>query len=252
MNPVFFYRRASTPEMTGREVSVAVVDSGINPHHSHVGQIAGGVALQYDGEGGVVWGNEFRDFLGHGTAVAAVIRAKAPGVKLHAVKVFATHLRTHSVVLAAALRWCADNNIRVVNLSLGTDASPNRDLLHQACTYTAERGVVLVAAGSGGTEDIYPAQFDNVLGVAGDVRCGWEDYAYLPDERIGFRAHPWPRPLPGRHPRNNLCGHSFAAAHVSAWVACIVEQHPASDTTEVRRILIEQCSARSHAPGYSR
>src|SRR5712692_3143752 len=150
MNPVSFYRRASATETTGRDVRVAVVDSGINTHHSHVGQIAGGVALEYDGEGGVVWGNEFRDSLGHGTAVAAVIRAKAPGGKIHAVKVFGKRLRTHAAVLAAALRWCADNNIRVANLSLGTNAPASRDLLQQACNYAAERGVILVAAGSGG------------------------------------------------------------------------------------------------------
>jgi len=220
-----------------------VVDSGINTHHSHVGHIAGGVALEYNGEGGVVWGDEYRDFLGHGTAIAAVIRAKAPGVNLHAVNVFGTRLRTHAAVLAAALHYCANNKIRVANLSLGTNAAASRDLLQQACNYASERGVILVAAGNGVTEEIFPAHFDNVLGVAGDVRCGWEDYAYLPGHPIAFRAHPWPRPLPGRHPKENLYGDSFAAAHVSAWVACIVEEHRALDASEIRRILIEQCSA---------
>src|SRR5579864_2730134 len=103
MNPSPFYRGALAPKTTGRNIDVAVVDSGINAHHSHVGHVVSGIALQYDGGEGIVWGHDFRDFLGHGTAVAAVIRAKAPEAKLHAVKVFGTRLRTHAAVLAAAV-----------------------------------------------------------------------------------------------------------------------------------------------------
>jgi hypothetical protein len=64
-------------------VRVAVIDSGIHPGHPHVLGVAGGVAIFRDGES-----DDYLDRLGHGTAVAAAIREKAPDAQLLAVKVF--------------------------------------------------------------------------------------------------------------------------------------------------------------------
>ncbi len=71
-------------ELTGRGVRIAVIDSGVHAAHPHVGGVAGGVAIRPDGstEAGFV------DRLGHGTAVAAAIREKAPDAELFAIKVF--------------------------------------------------------------------------------------------------------------------------------------------------------------------
>ena len=75
---------ASAAGRTGRGVRIAVVDSGIHASHPHVGGIAGGVVITEHGpvEGSLV------DRLGHGTAVAAAIREKAPDAALLAVKIF--------------------------------------------------------------------------------------------------------------------------------------------------------------------
>ena len=63
-------RVADYPGATGRGVRVAVIDSGVHPSHPHVGTVAAGVGVDADGrlDGDTV------DRLGHGTAVAAVIR----------------------------------------------------------------------------------------------------------------------------------------------------------------------------------
>ena len=56
-------------------IRVAVVDSGITAGHEHVGDVAAGVSL-------VAGSADTIDRLGHGTAVAAAIREKAPNAEL--------------------------------------------------------------------------------------------------------------------------------------------------------------------------
>ena len=98
---------------------IAVIDSGIHAAHPHVGGVAGGVRIAADGTESA----DFVDMLGHGTAVAAVIREKAPEAELYAVKIFDRKLATDALTLAHAIRWCAAHRMRWINLSLGTSQS---------------------------------------------------------------------------------------------------------------------------------
>ena len=125
-------------QATGRNVKVAVIDSGINAHHSHVRQISGGVKITCDASGEIAFSDDYRDYDGHGTAVAGIIRAKAPDVALYSVKILQDRLRTESRVLAAAIRSCIANDMRVINMSLGTHQASGIDALRQACEAAAE------------------------------------------------------------------------------------------------------------------
>ncbi len=226
------------PGCTGKGVKVAVVDSGINAHHSHVRGVAGGVHIRWCEDGSLAFDEDYRDTAGHGTAIAGVIRAKTPDVELYSIKVFGRTLWTRAEVVAAAIRWAVENRMHVVNISLGTDKTEKCALLEQACDDAAERGVVLVAAGDNREPDLFPASLSSVFGVAGDEQCGWDDYFFCPAELVEFRAHPYPRPLPCLPQRFNLRGHSFAAAHITALIARILERSPAADKNEIMRILV--------------
>ncbi|MXW18106.1 MAG: S8 family serine peptidase, partial [Acidimicrobiaceae bacterium] len=103
-------------DLRGRGVTVAVIDSGVNPAHPHVSGVAGGVRI--DLSGGV--SEDWVDRLGHGTAVFAAIQEKAPEAEIHAVRVFDDRLRTSVRALVAAIDWAAERGVQVVNLSLGT------------------------------------------------------------------------------------------------------------------------------------
>ena len=227
-------------QATGRNVKVAVIDSGINAHHSHVRQVSGGVKITCDASGEIAFSDDYKDYNGHGTAVAGIIRAKAPGVALYSVKILQDGLRTESRVLAAAIRSSIANDIRVINMSLGTRQIFEIDALRQACEAAAARNIILIAAGS--EERVFPASFSCVFGASGDEICGWNGYAYAENSEVEFRAHAWPRPLPGSPQRHNLRGHSMAAAHVTALVARIVEAYPQSDVNAVREALIRECT----------
>jgi subtilisin len=228
---------------TGAGVRVALIDSGVNAGHSHVGFLAGGVGFSLITSGEVQQTADYEDRLGHGTALAGVLRAKAPQVELYAVKIFADRLAASIDVLNTALRWAIDQQMHIINLSLGTANPQHHERLRATVTQAHATGSILVASSPPGQADVLPAALPGVMGVAGDERCAWADYLYVEDDPISFRAHPCPRPLPGPAQAHNFRGHSFASAHVSALLALVVEQYPRLTVEEAREFLITYAGA---------
>ena len=112
----------------GVPVRVAVVDSGVHAAHPHVGGVTGGAAFGANAAPQA----DYVDRIGHGTAVAAVIREKAPAAELFALKVFDRELSAPIASLVAAIDWASANRMHLVNLSLGTGKSEHAAALGAA------------------------------------------------------------------------------------------------------------------------
>ncbi|HUD97179.1 MAG TPA: S8 family serine peptidase [Woeseiaceae bacterium] len=108
--------------------------------------------------------------LGHGTAVASLIaRSSNHDAEIYAASVFfqtgnhAPGATTESLV--AALDWLAAERVHVINMSL---AGPGNALLERAIAAMADNAPVIVAAvGNNGPsgEPLYPAAYDDVIGI---------------------------------------------------------------------------------------
>jgi hypothetical protein len=197
-------------------MKIAIVDSGIHAGHPHVGAIAGGV--------GIV-GEDFVDRLGHGTAVAGAIREKAPDADLYAVKIFDRRLSADIDTMVRALEWCADHEMDVVNLSLGTANEAHRELFRVV-------GPLIVSVA-----DMLPGSMPGAIAVA-PADCPRDAFEY----RDGvFYASPYPRPIPGVPPERNLRGPSFAVANMTGFVARALVRAPRE---QVREELIRQARDR--------
>ncbi len=193
-------------------MKIAVIDSGIHAGHPHVGAVAGAVHFTADGLGA-----DPVDRLGHGTAVAAAIREKVPTAELFAVKVFDQRLSAPIGALLRALAWCREQQMDVVNLSLGTANAEHREPLIDALRGNA---VVVSAAG------MLPGDLDGAIGVDADETCPRERFR----QRDGvFLASPFPRPIPGVPPERNLHGVSFAVANMTGFVALALESVPRAE-----------------------
>ena len=107
---------------TGKGVRVAVIDSGVHAAHPHIGGVAGGVTI-----GEELDEKNYTDIIGHGTAVMAAIKEKAPDAEYFAVRVFYSSLRTTVDLLLRAIEWSIANRIDVINLSLGTTNPAHRE-----------------------------------------------------------------------------------------------------------------------------
>lgn len=202
--------------MTGRGVRVAILDSGVHASHPHVRGVAGGIAFD---ENGCEHG-DYIDRLGHGTAVTAAIKEKAPDAGLYAVKVFDRVLSTHVTNLIKAIDWAASAGMHVANLSLGTANPEHEALLRDAVDRAAVRGLVIVAAREEGGPKWWPGSLPNVVPVQLDWACPRDEYRVAVSEGVTvFRASGIPRQVPGVPPEQNLNGVSFAVANMTGFVA---------------------------------
>jgi len=135
----------------GRGIKIAILDTGLDPEHpDFVGRIAGG--SDFTGEG-------VRDRNGHGTHVTGIAagggvkyRGVAPGAGIYVAKVLHNDGNGMMSDVIAGLEWALEQNVHVINLSLGTTGPcDGTDALSEACDAVVARGIaVFVAAGNDG------------------------------------------------------------------------------------------------------
>lgn len=163
---------------TGSGVIVAIIDTGVDFTHPDLAafQAPGGwdfvdgddlpsdeaVGLDSDDD------NVPDEGAGHGTHVAGLVHAVAPGAQLLAVRVLDSEGAGTSVGVARGIRWAAAHGADVINLSLGMyhDAYVIKEAVQDAVD---DHGVVVVAAaGNAGRDDRrhFPSRMSRVISVA--------------------------------------------------------------------------------------
>jgi len=199
---------------TGRGVRVAVIDSGVHAAHPHIGGVAGGVTIGAD-----IDENGYTDVIGHGTAVMAAIKEKAPDAEYFAVRVFYSSLRTTVDLLLRGIEWSIANRIDVINLSLGTTNPAHRERFAPVIARALEKGPVLVSERDVDGTPALPGSMPGVVGVDLDWDCPREAY-YCTACGGGpaITASGYPRSLPGVPRARNLHGISFAVANATGFV----------------------------------
>jgi subtilisin family serine protease len=178
-----------TLSWTGAGVGVAVVDTGLDFNHPDLDLVP-----EIQGQNSYnAFGGSCQDFHGHGTHVGGIIAARnntidvvgvAPNATLYCVNVFQPDpvegAAASDESVMAGLDWIATNanlvtpRIRVVNMSLGREKTPEDDdpnhPLHLAVKALYDMGIsVVVAAGNDAlleVTDQVPAGYAEVIAVA--------------------------------------------------------------------------------------
>lgn len=162
-------RAAHAAGIRGQGVKVAVIDTGIDYIHDDPDDNPYVVDPEFTSNylGGYDFFNNDADPMddyGHGTHVAGSLAAEkngylvvgvAPAVDLYALKVLGAAGEGQVSDLIRALQWSLDNNIDVVNMSLGTHEVSTA--LQTAVENAADQGLLMIAA-SGNT-----VTFDELL-----------------------------------------------------------------------------------------
>ena len=205
-----------------RPVRVVVIDSGVHAAHPHINGVSGGIGI--DSTGGLH--GDFVDRLGHGTAVTAVIREKAPAAEILVAKVFDAELKATGAALVAACQWALDQQADLVNLSLGTTNPQHAEALAGVVARMREVGTVMVAAGEQDNVSWLPGTLPGVWSVTLDWALTREEcrVTTVADHHMSLRASGFPRPIPGVPPERNLKGLSFAVANVTGLLAGLLDR----------------------------
>jgi hypothetical protein len=210
-------RMADYPGRTGRDLRIAILDTGVHPTHPHIGNIKAGIAFDESGSphGTVI------DTVGHGTAVAAAIHEKAPDAALLVVKIFDRGLVTTGIALTQAIRWAMEAGAHLINLSLGSTNEARRAELAPLIREAASCGIFIVAAAPTAEQNWLPGALTGVIGVELDWNCPRDECGVIhrDDGAIRVRASGFPRPIPGVDPERNLKGLSFAVANATGLLA---------------------------------
>ncbi|MGC4943349.1 S8 family peptidase [Kribbella sp. DT2] len=239
---------------TGKGVTVAVLDSGIDATHP-------------DLTGQVVASKNFTtepaaDVVGHGTHVASTIAGKgtdgykgvAPDAKLLDGKVCDDFGGCAESEVLAGIEWAVAQKAKVVNLSLGGSSQEAGPLDQAVDRWTHETGTLFViAAGNNGREVESPGTAASALTVGAVDR----------DEKLAYFSAPGPvsggliKPdvtAPGvgivaakssaSHPEEpvgdkyaRMSGTSMATPHVSGAAALLAQQHAGWKATELKAAL---------------
>ncbi len=142
---------------SGKGIRIGIVDSGLDANHP---DLAGRTqSADFTGEGP-------HDAHGHGTHVAGIAagsgaasggryRGVAPEAALYSAKVLGADGGGLTSTVIAGLEWAVEQQVQVINLSLGSaGSSDGTDALSLACNNAMARGVVVcVAAGNEGPGD---------------------------------------------------------------------------------------------------
>ena len=167
---------------TGLAVKVAILDTGINLDHLDLqDNIKGNVNLINPRKSG-------NDDNGHGTHVAGIVAATdneigiigvGPEISLYAVKVLDRKGNGWLSDLIEGLQWCVNNNMDVINMSLG--APTDNQSFHDAIFNAYQAGIIQVAsAGNNGEYDgaiSYPAKYPETIAVSAVDE--YDDFAYF-------------------------------------------------------------------------
>ena len=227
-------------EATGRDVSVAIVDSGIDATHPDLnGKIVCSVEARLEERRVVFEESTAGDSAGHGTACAGIVAQIAPDAQIYSIKVLGAGGIGDGQAFLAALEHAINHRYRVINLSLGTTKpqffSPLHDLLDRA--YQA--GCVVVAAANNLPQPSFPSIFSSsLIAVTKSTTTDPFDFGFNFGEVIELTA-------PGVNVRTawpnggyrNLTGNSFACPHVSGVIARLLEHHPEFTPFQVKTAL---------------
>lgn len=182
--------------------------------------------------------NEHMDLLGfiHGTICAMIIENNFSECMLSSVKILNDDGIGKVDKLKIALDWCYQNNIFLVNLSLGVTHFQDRTSIRDVINHYANRGMVIVAASANDGYKTYPASFSNVIGIAaGDVfkidinlqKHIGVDFIVPSDHEIVLRGNPF------KVGNSN----SYAAPYVTAMIGKYFEKKSYSNVYTIRREL---------------
>lgn len=221
----------------GRNIRVAEIDTGVEFDHP---DLRDQVILNKN----FVDGNPYAPEM-HGTAIAGIIAAHAdndlgivgiaPQAKLIVLRACWQESSDHdadvcsSFTLAKALQFALNQNVQIINLSLG---GPRDKLLERLLDVALADDITIVSAVDPQVSDGgFPASHTGVLAVASDdALVDRADVLLAPGRDIPTTI------LGGRW--NFVAGSSFAAAHVSGLAALLRELAPQIKPGQMRDALV--------------
>ncbi|MFF5705404.1 S8 family serine peptidase [Streptomyces sp. NPDC012794] len=234
---------------TGKGITVAVIDTGVARIPELEGRVVPGMNFTPE----TIYGDERVDYGNHGTSMAATIAGNgkgpggaesayglAPDVKIQPLRIDMNgNGMSVNTTLADAIRYAADSEARILNVSLGWSDS---DVLRGAVKHALAKGKLIFAAvgNDGDTQVNYPAAVPGVVGVGAVDADGAATKESTHNASVDVSA-PGVDIISGCSSKTGLCtshGTSDATALASASAALLWSAHPTWTNNQILRVLL--------------
>ena len=225
---------------TGREVTIAIIDSGIDGSHPDLkGKIVESVEARLEGKRVVFEPSDAGDSAGHGTACAGIVIGVANEAKIYSVKVLGAGGLGDGQAFLGGLEYAIKQRYQIINLSLGTTKPQFFAPLHDLLDRAYQAGCVVVAAANNLPQPSFPSIFSSsLISVVKSTETDPLNFGFRFGEVIEITA-------PGVNVRTawpnggyrNLTGNSFACPHVVGVIARLLETHPELTPFQVKSAL---------------
>ena len=178
----------------------------------------------------------------HGTLCAAIFckYANLKNVELLCLKVLNSELRGKAVSLIEALEWCINNNVNIVNCSLGTTSKSDFSALEAFFNKIKNQKIIIVAAKSNKNIYTYPACNNNVIGVKsnyiykdGNIKLKWYPFDDVEVETSGVHT----LVLKDNGSFKTINANSFSTPVVTARIADIIDKYGQMTVIEILKHL---------------
>src|SRR5688500_7310131 len=213
---------------TGKGVSVAIVDSGIDTTHPDLrSRVAESLEARAENQKVVFVPSDNGDSAGHGTACAGIIAKIAPEAQIYSIKVLGAGGLGDGQAFMAGLEYAIKKRYQVINLSLGTTKPQFFAPLHDLLDRAYQAGCIVVAAANNLPQPSFPSVFSSsLISVIKSEEADALNFGFRFGEVIELTAPgvnirtAWP----GNSYRN-LTGNSFACPHIVGVIALLLETH---------------------------
>jgi len=170
----------------GHGVTIAILDTGVDSSHPDLAANLVPGWNMFDNNA------DTSDVQGHGTSVSGTAAAVgnngigsagvAWGAKIMPVRISGLDGYAYFSTIAQGVNWAADKGARVANISYSVSGSAS---VQSAANYMRSKGgVVVVAAGNSGVEEMFAAH-DSMLSISAtgstDVRASWSSFGSYVD-----------------------------------------------------------------------
>ena len=236
----YFQIDDSWKQRTGKGVSVAIIDSGIDTTHADLqGKVKASVEARAENKRVVFEPSTIGDSAGHGTACAGIIARIAPDVEFHSIKVLGAGGLGDGIAFLAGLEYAIKNRNQIINLSLGTTKPQFFAPLHDLLDRAYQAGCIVVAAANNLPQPSFPSVFSSsLISVSKHDDADPFNFGFRYGEVIELTA-------PGINVRTawlnnsykNLTGNSFACPHIVGIIALLLENYPELTPFQVKSAL---------------
>ncbi len=223
------WQLVNTPAASALEpVKVAILDSGSNLAYKE------GISL-IDGT--------VKDYNGHGTLMASIIKEVYPNIELYIIKVIGKDgLAINEEAIVLGIEWAISRDVDVINMSLRLKGS---EKLHQVIKKAYNKGIIIVAAAGNknsrmdtltteydrrniADEIAYPAKYPEVIAVSAIDRYGKIYDASIKGKEIDIFYKGY---------KGRQAGTSIASSYVAGLAARIISENSTTNIQKIKNMM---------------